>query len=102
MALRFAPIVLAAILVLCTYSLARMGKLEDKFMTVVTMALPLLLGAVARQMMLPSATTTTKEVDPSGTIRETKVQAPLGVPPAPAVVIPPVKNGPPTPIGGTP
>ncbi len=92
--LRLAPIGVGMVVILCATVLAFLEKItESGWTNSVSVVVSLVFGA--RTMMLPSATTTTKQTDPSGSVTETKTQQPLGmaapvaIPVAPTVAPPP-------------
>jgi len=91
--IRLAPWLLSSLVVIVAGTLVVVKAMDGKdFLNALGFA-----GTIAtagRMMTVPTATSTTKQTDPSGVVTETKTQQPLGMPP-PAVVVAPVANEPP-------
>lgn len=97
--LRLAPWLMGGFVVLIAGALVLFKALDGKdFLNALGYA-GTIVGVGRAMGAMPSATTTTKQTDPSGMVTETKTQAPLGMS-APAVVIAPAPA--PTPPLATP
>jgi hypothetical protein len=98
--IRSATLLLAGLIVVGAFILVGFNRLDSKdLIALVGQALGV--AGAGRMMTFPTATTTTKQTDPTTgkVIAETKTQQPLGMPtPVPAPVAAPPAVSPPPPI----